>query len=204
MSSPALSKRQTIIQAATELFIEHNFNAVSMDKIAQAAPVSKATLYKYFDSKHALLVAVVEELCQAVSQTMDESLPTEIDGIDSYLKQVALSFMDLIYSKEGLAIHRLIIAECHAFPELGELIYQAGPQNLFTQLENYLQSLNNMDEFNMSDTAFVAKAFFGLLTGDLHLQCLLNIKSLPSTAEKQAYINKTVPFYIQGFFHDAI
>ena len=43
------SKRQTIIDAATQLFLAQGFRQVSMEKIALTAPVSKATLYNYFD-----------------------------------------------------------------------------------------------------------------------------------------------------------
>jgi len=204
MSSPILlSKRQQITQAATQLFLEYNFNAVSMDKIAQAAPVSKATLYKYFDSKHALLVAVVDELCQTLTQTMD-TLPVNADKVESCLKQIALSFMDLIYSQEGLAIYRLIIAECRASPELGSLIYQSGPKNSLLQLEDYLQSLNSLPSFTINNTEFAANAFFGLLKGELHFQCLLNITPPPSAADKQTYINKMIPLYMQGFLHDTL
>ena len=39
-------KRQSIIDGATRMFLQYGFNTSSMDKIAQAAPVSKATLYK--------------------------------------------------------------------------------------------------------------------------------------------------------------
>jgi TetR/AcrR family transcriptional repressor of mexJK operon len=45
-----------------------------MDKIAQAAPVSKATLYKYFASKSDLLAAVIKELCAVLLQTIDSVL----------------------------------------------------------------------------------------------------------------------------------
>jgi len=204
-SSPLLSKRQQIIQAATQLFLKHNFNAVSMDKIAQAAPVSKATLYKHFDSKHSLLVAVVDNLCQTVLHTID-TLPTDADAatVDMHLKQTALSFMNLIYSQEGLALYRLIIAECHVSPELGVLIYDVGPKKSLMQLENYLQSLNTLASFNITDSAFAANAFFGLLKGEVHFQCLLNIKAPPSAIEKQAYIDQIIPLYMQGFLHDAL
>ena len=37
-------KRKVILEAATELFMAHGYGAVSMDAIARAAGVSKATL----------------------------------------------------------------------------------------------------------------------------------------------------------------
>ncbi|MDJ0663766.1 MAG: TetR/AcrR family transcriptional regulator [Acidimicrobiia bacterium] len=54
-------QRHRIIQAAATLFTEHGLDATTMDDIAAAADVSVATVYNYFGSKSALLLAGVEE-----------------------------------------------------------------------------------------------------------------------------------------------
>ena len=109
------SKRQSIIKGAATLFLKQGFNAVSMDKIAQAAPVSKATLYKYFASKSDLLAAVINELCAVLLQTIDD-VSVESESVEDNLKKIAAGFVDLIFAEEALAIYRLVISECHAFP----------------------------------------------------------------------------------------
>jgi TetR/AcrR family transcriptional regulator, mexJK operon transcriptional repressor len=40
-----------VIRAAWQLFLEQGFSATSMDAVAKAAGVSKATLYAYFPSR---------------------------------------------------------------------------------------------------------------------------------------------------------
>jgi len=47
-------KREAIVQAATALFQQHGFDGISMDKVAEAAEVSKRTLYNHFPSKEEL------------------------------------------------------------------------------------------------------------------------------------------------------
>jgi TetR/AcrR family transcriptional repressor of mexJK operon len=193
-------KRQAIIDAATRMFLAHGYRNVSMDKIAQAAPVSKATLYNHFDSKPALLAAVVSALCTALLRTMTEAV-TESDDVENNLKKIATSFMDLLFAEDGLAIYRLVIAESHDFPELGQLVYESGPLPALNWLENYLQRLNAGGRFNIADPTFAANAFFNLLKGDLYLPCLLAIKPLPSTDEKNRVINQVIPFYMRGILH---
>lgn len=193
-------KRQAIIDAATRMFLAHGYRNVSMDKIAQAAPVSKATLYNHFDSKPALLAAVVSALCTALLRTMTEAV-TESDDVENNLKKIATSFMDLLFAEDGLAIYRLVIAESHDFPELGRLVYESGPLPALNWLENYLRRLNAGGRFNIADPTFAANAFFNLLKGDLYLPCLLAIKSLPSTDEKNRVINQVIPFYMRGILH---
>jgi TetR/AcrR family transcriptional regulator, mexJK operon transcriptional repressor len=199
-SGSSISKRQSIIKGATSLFLKQGFNSVSMDKVAQSAPVSKATLYKYFSSKNDLLAAVIDDLCGSLWQTL-EDIPIDSESVEHNLKKIASAFVDLIFSKEGLAIYRLVVAECYDFPELGKLVYETGPKSALSQLEQYLNSINQRDQLNIIDPAVVADSFFSLLKGDLHFQCLLGIKAPPSGEEKKALINQVVATYLQGFLY---
>jgi AcrR family transcriptional regulator len=56
----SLSSRERLIRAAYELFYRHGFHAVGLDQIIKDAGVTKSTLYNHFDSKEALIVAVLE------------------------------------------------------------------------------------------------------------------------------------------------
>jgi AcrR family transcriptional regulator len=53
-------RRDCIVGAARALFIERGFPATGMDDIAGAAGMAAGTLYNYFPSKEALLVAVFD------------------------------------------------------------------------------------------------------------------------------------------------
>jgi AcrR family transcriptional regulator len=50
--------RETILQAAADEIVERGPEAVSLQAVADRAGVSKRTLYNYFDSREALLVAI--------------------------------------------------------------------------------------------------------------------------------------------------
>ena len=56
---PQVSKREQIIDAATQLFFAGGFNATGIEKIRGAAGVSKKTLYNHFRSKDELILAVL-------------------------------------------------------------------------------------------------------------------------------------------------
>jgi len=51
------SKREQLIQAALELFIQNGFHAVGVDTISEKAHVTKRTLYHHFKSKEELILA---------------------------------------------------------------------------------------------------------------------------------------------------
>lgn len=57
-------KRDQILDAGEELFFIRGINDTSMEQIAEAVPVSKMTIYKYFQSKEGLLEAIIDRLLQ--------------------------------------------------------------------------------------------------------------------------------------------
>ncbi len=61
MPRSSVRTRQRILDAAYKLFRRKGFTRASMDEIAEATAVTKRTLYQHFDSKDALLGAVLQE-----------------------------------------------------------------------------------------------------------------------------------------------
>lgn len=199
-SDPIDPKRQAILDGATRMFLTHGYRNASMEKIAQAAPVSKATLYNHFDSKNALFAAVISERCASLLQTMTQ-VTVKSDGVESNLTKIASAAVELIFSEEALAIYRLVVAESPDFPELGQLFYQSGPQTVLTQLEDYFRQLNAEGCFHIADPVFAADAFFSMLKGDLHLRCLLTETLRPCADQKKHLVSQVIAFYMRGILH---
>lgn len=59
MAKPVPATKQRIVDAAYELFYKGGFAGASMDAIADAAGVTKRTLYYHFDSKQSLVDAAL-------------------------------------------------------------------------------------------------------------------------------------------------
>jgi TetR/AcrR family transcriptional regulator len=53
-------QREAIVARAAELFARHGYHATSMNQLAEAAGLSKPTLYHYFRDKDALLVHIAD------------------------------------------------------------------------------------------------------------------------------------------------
>lgn len=67
-------KREAILEAALQLFNERGFHGTSVPELARRAEVATGTLYRYFDSKEAIVNALYQEgkaqLTQAVAEAM--------------------------------------------------------------------------------------------------------------------------------------
>ncbi|RJQ67523.1 TetR/AcrR family transcriptional regulator [Pseudonocardiaceae bacterium YIM PH 21723] len=88
-------RRERIVEAAREVFTEHDYDLASMGEIAQRAGVSRPVLYDYFPSKKALLLSLLAlemtELAGFVAETIGadgEPLDRLRETIDVFLRFV--------------------------------------------------------------------------------------------------------------------
>ena len=60
----AAAQRERILAAAQKCFIDHGFHAASMASIAQTAQMSPGLMYRYFPSKSAIVLAIIDRQLQ--------------------------------------------------------------------------------------------------------------------------------------------
>ncbi|MBZ2165864.1 TetR/AcrR family transcriptional regulator [Methanobacterium spitsbergense] len=76
-------KRQhDIINAAEKLFFSKGYDKVSMNDIALAVELSKATLYLYFENKESLFFAIVLRGTKILNSMILEQVENEYNGMD--------------------------------------------------------------------------------------------------------------------------
>jgi len=63
-----------VIVAARACYAESSVASTTIDQIAQRAGVSRRTIYRYFDNKDAILLAVVEDQAEPFFEQMRQSL----------------------------------------------------------------------------------------------------------------------------------
>ena len=79
------SRRKQIMDAALELFAQEGYANCSIAQLARHADISKGLMYNYFESKEALLIAIIEEGMQDVMALIDPNMdgsldPEEVEG----------------------------------------------------------------------------------------------------------------------------
>jgi TetR/AcrR family transcriptional repressor of mexJK operon len=141
----AQAKRDAIHAAAQALFLRHGFAGTSMDAIALAANVSKQTLYRYYQNKEALFVAVLEQL--ALDHLAEPALLAARDmpmdsrtALEHALTLWAQLSITHILQPAYVGLLRLLIAELPRFPQLGARFFQAVPQQGAAFLRALLES----------------------------------------------------------------
>jgi AcrR family transcriptional regulator len=92
-----------ILDAATEEFIEHGLDGMSVDEVASRAGVSKATIYRRYPSTLALVVAAARQ-CR-----MQDVVVGETGVLEHDLRALARATVQMLRSSQaGRAIPRMI------------------------------------------------------------------------------------------------
>jgi AcrR family transcriptional regulator len=113
-------KSEQIRSIATELFLRHGYEGVSVDEIVRVVGGSKTNVYNHFGNKEGLFVAIVKGLCDdllASFVTIDVSKLSVEDG----LRSLGSALLGILLQEKHLAFQRLIIAESGRFPAPGRL-----------------------------------------------------------------------------------
>ncbi|MDX6345664.1 MAG: hypothetical protein QOF84_454 [Streptomyces sp.] len=164
-------KREAIINAALTAFLDEGYGGSSVNRIAANAGVSITTLYRHFDSKDDLYVAVIQEACDTLAQSAD------LDWLDlpplEGLTEAGCRLLNHILSEQQLALFRVVARDAQRFPELGRRYQQEiiGDRiDLFTRhLSHWPADLRS----KVSDPTRAAHVFSALLQAEIMDTALL-------------------------------
>lgn len=149
-------RRQSIIDAARQSFLEEGYAATSMSGLLKTIGGSKATLWGYFRSKEELFAAVIEDVTMAYRAEIESEL-TPAGDLEPTLRSFCQRFMQTTSSPEALATWRLVVAESGRFPEVGQIFYDRAVQHIRRALRKFLEhhiaegNLRPADPQNMAD-----------------------------------------------------
>jgi len=193
-------KRRAIVEAATDLFAARGYGAVSMDAIARAADVSKATLYAHFTSKDSLFATIVQVACRE-HILPEDALPDggatdSAEEVEAALMAIGGRMLRYFLRDRSLAIHRLVIAESVRFPELGRAFYDNGPEACRDLLVAWMV---RRPALLVPDPHVAAEQFIGLLRTGLFLRATLGLAPEPDDAAIDAAVTSSVGAFMRAY-----
>jgi TetR/AcrR family transcriptional repressor of mexJK operon len=191
-------KRQLMLEAGAKLFMSHGYGTVSMDAIARAAGVSKATLYAHFASKDHLFATIIDQGCQE-HLAVGALLPGETDEIATALTEMGGRVLRFLLQDEKLAIYRVVVGESWRFPELGRAFYENGPVNFCRAFAGWLTGQQAAGRLSMADPMVAAEQFIALLRAGLYTRATLGLTPPPSDAEIDATVAAAAGTFLKAY-----
>jgi len=187
-----------VLEGARAVFLRDGFEGASVDEIARAAGVSKATLYSYFADKRVLFMEVVKQECDQQSQDamdeIDRAAPVAL-----VLEAAARHLLRFLLSDFSQRVFRICVAESERFPELGREFYNSGPAHVRTELSAFLGEAVERGELAIDDLQLAADQFAELCKADLHARMVFGVSSGFTEEEVERVITGAVGMFMARY-----
>lgn len=135
---------ESIKQAARELYRKFGYHKTSVNEIAKKAGVAKATIYKYFDSKEAILQVLLMDYIRLSVDDLIQNSATDMDE-EKHLTNLIMKTSRLSYTI------------CNEFIGWDFIRESANAQDFLKKLSNELEELlyksfTGVSELHINDT----------------------------------------------------
>lgn len=168
-SSPRWQRRadarpDEILNAALEEFTAKGFDAARMEDIARTAGLSKAGVYLYFESKEALLKALIEAKVSPIAQQAGAIAAAGSADPLGALRLITQMASTRFADPAVFAVPRLVVGLSGRFPEIAEYYRVHVAEVARDALERMIQAGVDRGLFRADiNVKVIARAFMGPL-----------------------------------------
>jgi len=187
-------KRRIILDGAIKVFSEYGFEAASMDKIAEAAKVSKRTVYNHFQCKENLFQAIVSEFLKEREQLKPIRYSCDI-SLQEQLREFAKAELYLIDDPVRRGLSRLLTSTFLMNVEFGKATRgQYEPHAAFIE---WLNAVKADAKMNFESAALAAQMFYGMVEGCLTWGALMSDGA--TLGQKEPLLDELIAVFLSRY-----
>ncbi len=190
-----------LLDVATSLFMERGFDGTSIDAVAEAAGVSKPTVYARYRDKRDLFVAVlrgrIRKWLAPISAAAEaQASETSPKSIKTTLHELSRHMVAYTLAPEAGALQRILSAQAVQFPELAKLANEEGWLRTVRGVSSILRQSAARGQIKVEDPELAADMFLNLVLGHCKRLALYGIAADPKTVERHR--KAAVDFFLSG------
>jgi AcrR family transcriptional regulator len=159
--------RKTILIEAAKLFSEKSYSDVFLEDIAEAAFVSRATVYNYFQNKDDVFFAVGNQIFKELNNTIATILPADLSGKAQVIFLCEKTFRDSIDKPIILKITREFFDRLNSQKLSAKEIYNDITEKIGSStLNNLVENVSLLEEVDLAkdfDEPYFIEFFIQLL-----------------------------------------
>jgi AcrR family transcriptional regulator len=128
-------QRERILAAAQSCFVESGFYAASMATIAETAGMSQGLIYRYFENKNAIILAIIEQQLKVARRRI-----RQLHSSDNLSKRI-IDYLDELEADEddsmNMALYMEISAQATRDPQIANAL-QRYDETVYSELGDWL------------------------------------------------------------------
>jgi len=184
---------ERIREAALAVFLDRGFELTTMEAVAQAAGVTKRTLYGRYSDKHALFAAVVT---WALSR-WDRPIPdVTAEDLEQGLLAIGRPMLSWALDPDVVKLSRIAVAEADRFPEFAHNTQSLTWSPRMRAVMDLLQRHIDDGALQIDDIESAAEQFLSLVTLMPARLAMFGITRSPEHEEK--HLRRAVSLFLNG------
>jgi AcrR family transcriptional regulator len=192
------ARSDTLIAAATRVFLRDGYGSASIDKVACDAGVSTRTIYERFKNKADLLVAVIERLVERDVATV--LARDELERLEP--RQALIVIGQFITGRacdpDAAALFRILATEAHRFPELAAKMRLNAKARIDDVVLGYFLAQVRQGTLQIADPERAAVLFMQMVCAELHECLLFGSASEMAHLDFTGHLNLVVDIFVNG------
>ncbi len=156
-----------MLKAALEMFRERGYDAVKLEEIAERADVSVGTVYTYFKTKNALLLAVIVDDFDIAFSFSSTALSNPFSDAESAVNELTRCYFHEIEGGVTREMWRVAIA---AFMREPASHFAIEYQKCLSKMQRqYLAMVRRLQDENLLDTSIIPTEFASILYNNANM-----------------------------------
>lgn len=158
----AVQLRERLRESAVSAFLEYGYDGVTMEGIAQAAGITKRTLYARYPDKRAVFVDVIP---WALSRAVDRDLSRKADDddLEAALTELGRGAVKRALDPDTRRLHRIVMNEASRFPEFAISAETLGWSRRQRQVMDLLRHHQEAGTIAVDDIEIAAEHFLAIV-----------------------------------------
>lgn len=186
----AIERDQRLIEVATRLFLDRGFEATSLDAVAEAARVSKPTVYSRYGDKRGLFAAVLRrEIARwlaPLSAAAEMQLSSAADiSVEQRLVEIGREMLTFTCGPDAVAFSRMMTSQAINFPDVAKLGKEEGWLKAVATTARFFDHLVAQGALDVEDTTIAAEVFLDVVVGHTHRMATFGTALELKPAEKR-------------------
>lgn len=197
-----VNTKQEILKAALDLFSVQGFEATAISQIADAVGIRKASLYSHFESKQAILDALVKNILEQYDQhsifarlNWDQSANAEGKQVlmaDSAAQMVLEQIQYILHDPYISKARKMLMIEQFQNPELAKLLTKQNYTDVMRYFTGLMKQLMKQGVLAEDDPEIMAAQFC------LPISTWLNL--CDREPDREAEVMQLINRHMQQFF----
>jgi AcrR family transcriptional regulator len=100
---PITSKREQLLTEAIRIFGRQGYHEASIEEIGAAVGINASSVYRYFDSKAAIMLAAAYRMADRLVLDVQRALAAAEDPADA-LRRIVTSYVDVVMNSDGVVM----------------------------------------------------------------------------------------------------